>query len=137
MPDARTVQFDIVGYADAPASGSAEVFSFNKGERTRRALKGMELSWLVAAGTVFIPLAHFLLVPGFFLFGLYVFGSRMRTAAITTGIHGICPDCEVEQDFEAGGKWMLPRSLTCGECGRALRAMASGRVHGGEPGSRG
>jgi hypothetical protein len=124
MPETRTEQLRIMGYADAPAHGLAEVFSFNKEERWGRALKGLGLSWLVAAGTAFIPVAHFLLVPGFFFFGMHVFASRVRTKEVTARIHGICPDCEVEQEFEAGGKWTLPRSLACGECGRTLRAHA-------------
>ena len=128
MPEARAEQFDILGYADAPGGGSAEVLSFNKGERWGRALKGLGLSWLVAAGTVFIPVAHFLLVPGFFFFGIDVFVSRVRTAEITTRIHGICPDCGAAQDFERGGKWVLPKSLACGECGRTLRAVATDHI---------
>ena len=73
---------------------------------------------------MFIPVAHFLLVPGFFLFGVHVFLSRMRTADVTTSIRGTCPDCATEQDFEMGGPWGLPRSLACAECGRTLRANA-------------
>jgi hypothetical protein len=122
MPEERTEQFRLTGYSDASTPGSATVLSFNKGERWGRALKGLGVSWLVAAGTVFIPVAHFLLVPGFFLFGIYVFVSRMRTVEITSSIRGRCPDCTAEQDFETGGPWGLPRSLACGECGRTLRA---------------
>ncbi len=125
MPEARAEQFDIVGYADGPAGGEAQVFSFNSGERWARALKGLGLSWLVAAGTVFIPVAHFLLVPGFLFFGIYVFVSRLRAHEVTMRIHGVCPDCGEEQDFEVGGKWALPRSLACRACGRTLRAVAA------------
>jgi hypothetical protein len=124
VPDTRTEQFDILGYADGPAGGAAEVFSFSREERWARALKGLGFSWLVAAGTVFIPIAHFLLVPGFFFLGIYVFVSRVQTEEITTRIYGICPDCEVEQEFEAGGTWTLPRSLACRPCGRTLRATS-------------
>ena len=124
MPQTRTEQFDIVGYADEPAGGVAKVFSFNRGERWARALKALGLSWLVAAATVFIPVAHFLLVPGFFFFGIYAFVSRVRTEEVTARIQGICPDCGAEQDFEVGGKWTLPRSLACRACGRTLRATA-------------
>jgi hypothetical protein len=125
MPEMRTEQFQLRGFSDRPGFGSAEVLSFNKGERTRRAFKGLGMSWLVSGGTVFIPVAHFFLVPGFFLFGIYVFVSRMRVAEITTRIHGACPDCEAEQDFEAGGRWELPRSMTCRACARTLRAVAT------------
>ena len=118
----RTERFEIRGFAADPAEGVAEVLSFSKRERTRRASKGLGLSWLVAAGTVFIPVAHFLLVPGFFLFGIYVFASRMRVTEITARVQGSCPDCASEQAFESGGRWELPRSMTCGACGRTLRA---------------
>ena len=122
MPETRTEGFQLEGFSARPVVGSAEILSFDNRERLGRSLKGLGWSWVVSAGTVFIPVAHFLLVPGFFLFGIYVFVSRMRTTEITTRVHGTCPDCGSEQDFEAGGRWELPRSMTCGECGRMLRA---------------
>ena len=122
MPEERTEQFRLTGYSDASTSGSAKVLSFNKGERWGRALKGLGLGWMVAAATVFIPVAHFLLVPGFFSYGIFIFVSRMRTAEITASVQGACPDCTAEQDFEAGGRWVLPRSFACRECGRTLQA---------------
>lgn len=124
MPETRSEQFEIKGYAPEPGSGSAEVLSFNRGERAQRALKGLGLSWLVAAGTFFIPVAHLLLVPAFFLFGIYVFVSRMRAEEVATRVIGSCPDCGAAQEFDTGGKWRLPRSLSCGECARTLRAVS-------------
>ena len=122
MPEARTERFEIRGFAEASSEGFADVLSFNKGERMRRALKGLGISWLAGFGGLFIPVAHFLLVPGFFLFGIYVFVTRLKTEEITTKVAGICPDCAVEQEFEAGGTWGLPRSMACVGCGRTLRA---------------
>ena len=124
MPATRHEAFSIAGYADHVTDGTATVLSFDSRERWSRALQGLGLSWLVAAGTAFIPVGHFLLVPGFFLFGIYVFTARLRTGEITVGMRGMCPDCGSDQAFDPGGTWILPRTLTCGECGRALRATA-------------
>lgn len=122
MVEERVDAFTIEGYGGEPTEGVAEVVSFDRRARWARALGGLGVSWGVGAGAVFIPVAHFLLVPGAFLFGLYLFASRMQTPEITRRVHGTCPDCGVEQDFEAGGAWKLPRSLRCGSCSRSLRA---------------
>ncbi len=120
----RTDRFRITGYAPEPTVGSADIVAFAPQERLARALKGLGMSWLVAAGTIFIPVGHFLLVPGFFLFGIYVFVSRFRATELTRDVRGPCPDCGREQRFDVSGRWSLPRSLDCTECGRALRATS-------------
>ena len=96
--------------------------TFDRTARWRRAARGLAKWWLVALVTVFIPVAHFVLVPGFGLFGLYVFFRRFRESVVPTSVTGICPDCQTEQQFEVDGQWVLPKTLTCRNCHRGLTA---------------
>src|SRR2546430_12303932 len=57
------------GYHGAPTSGTVTIREFNRDERVRRALAGLGKWWGVAIVSVFIPVAHFVLVPSFLAYG--------------------------------------------------------------------
>ena len=115
----------IHGYSDEVATGEATVVAFDRAGRWGRALRGLAVAWAVAVATAFIPVAHFLLVPGFGLFGVFVFFKRLRTRAVPTSVKGTCPDCGLAQSFDLGGEWQLPRTLNCTGCSRALKARSA------------
>jgi hypothetical protein len=122
MPESRTEEFILTGYGESTTGGEATVVYFDGAERIARAGKGLGIAWSAAVVSVFIPVAHFLLVPGFFLAGLVVFAKRMRRGVVVDSVRGACPDCEHEQQFEAPGAWRLPAHLTCAKCHRLLTA---------------
>jgi hypothetical protein len=109
------------GFSPHPGSGRVIVVEFDRGARWRRALRALGQWWGVALLCVFIPVAHFALVPGFFLFAIYQFFQRLGTAAIGKGAQGTCPDCGVEQEFELAGRWRVPQLVSCRACRRGLR----------------
>ncbi|MEO5970783.1 MAG: hypothetical protein ABIQ95_12725, partial [Bdellovibrionia bacterium] len=55
--------------SDQIVEGLIRVQSWNKKERLIRAFKFGGLCWVAAGLSVFIPLLHFILVPGFFIAG--------------------------------------------------------------------
>ena len=122
MPETRSEFLVLSGYGGTTTDATATVVSLDPPERAARALKGAGLAWGAAAVSVFIPLAHFLLVPGFALAGVVIFIKRTRLRETVESIHGICPDCGHEQDFDCSGRWRPPGHLGCGNCGRLLRA---------------
>ena len=122
MPGSRSEPFLLTGYGDNWTTGVATVTSFDRAERIGRAVKGLAVAWGAALVSMFIPVAHFLLVPGFVLAGVFVFTKRARTREVTESIHGICPDCGHEQDFDSSSDWHLPMQLTCANCSRLLTA---------------
>ena len=109
------------GYSDTPTTATVTVQSFDKRARVRRALAGLGKFWAAAIGSIFIPVAHFLLVPGFALFGAFTFFERLGARQVVTAAHGTCPDCGREQKLEIGGRWRVPRDITCAYCQRSLR----------------
>ena len=122
MPESRTEKFVLTGYGDATTAGEATVVHFEGAERMARAGKGLAIAWGAALVSVFIPVAHFLLVPGFFLAGLVVFAKRMKHKVVVDTVRGVCPDCNHEQEFDSSGDWQLPTHLTCADCQRLLTA---------------
>ncbi len=122
MPESRTEQFVLTGYGDSTTAGEATVVHFDRAERVARAGKGLAMAWGAALASVFIPVAHFLLVPGFLLTGLAVFVKRTRRRAVVDTVRGSCPDCRHEQAFDTSSVWHLPMHLTCANCHRLLTA---------------
>ena len=119
----RTEAFELSGYSDRSTVGTAEVVSFDRAARFKRALGGLAGFWGAAIVAAFIPVAHFVLVPGLILTGLIVFVSRWRRTEATLSMKGRCPDCDTAQIFDADGPWYLPRHVTCPGCSRTLKAQ--------------
>lgn len=121
------VPLAITGYHGSPTLASLLVVTFDRGRRVRRALTGLLGFWGAMLVSVFIPIAHFVLVPSLFVAGLYQLVRRLRVHELVRGAHGTCPDCGAEQDFELGSRLALPQAIQCGSCHRGLTlAAASG-----------
>jgi len=86
------------------------------GHRLGRALKGAAVFWAVAAGCVFLPGLHFVLVPAFLVIGIVVGLRNLRDVEIVSRVHGACPRCGLEQDFAAGTRLAPTWTLDCPAC---------------------
>jgi hypothetical protein len=117
----ETLTYQLTGYSPTPATATVTIRSFDKRERVRRAIKGLATFWGAAVGSVFIPVAHFLLVPSFALYGAYTFFERLGARQVVTAAEGTCPDCGKPQKLETGGRWQVPRDVACRFCQRRLR----------------
>jgi len=117
----ETHTYQLSGYSPSPTTATVTIRLFEKSERVRRALKGLATFWGAALGSVFIPVAHFLLVPSFALYGAYTFFERLDARQVVTTAEGTCPDCGTPQKLETGGRWQVPRTVACRHCQRALR----------------
>jgi hypothetical protein len=76
--------------------------------------------WGLAALSLFIPVAHAVLVPGFLGFGLYQFVQRAGTRELACEARGTCPDCGAEQALEVASRWRVPQDIACAACHRGL-----------------
>ena len=111
----------LTGYSGRRTTATASIASLDRPQRLRRALKGLATFWAAALGSLLIPVAHFLLVPSFFLYGAYVFSQRLVAAEIATTVRGTCPDCGKEQKLEVRSRWRVPQDVSCSYCRRSLR----------------
>lgn len=117
----REQDFVLYGYASEPGRGRATIVSYDRAGRWRRALLGLGQWWAVALGCVLIPVAHFVLVPSFFLYGIYIFVQRFTTSQRTVEAHGTCPDCGTEQELDLAPRWQVPQSVSCRHCHRGMK----------------
>lgn len=118
-------RYRLTGYSDQRTEATVRIRSFDRAGRMKRAAAGLALWWGAAIASVFIPVAHFFLVPGFFLFGVFTAVHRLRTPNIVVAAHGTCPDCGVDQDLDILGPWEESRDVICRECRRPLRLEAA------------
>lgn len=129
MPDdsaaAQPRRLTLSGYHGTPTPATLVVATFDRRARLRRAFKALAGFWGAMVVSVFIPVAHFVLVPSFFIIGIWQLFRRLKTAELVRGAHGRCPDCGTEQDFELGSA-RFPQSVTCGSCHRGLTLAAAG-----------
>src|SRR2546429_9907546 len=80
----RVQSFSLSGYHGKPTRGTVTIREFNREQRMRRALEGLGKWWGVALLSVFIPVAHFVLVPSFLLYGMWQLCQRLGTAGVPT-----------------------------------------------------
>ena len=74
---------------------------------------------------MFIPIAHFVLVPTFLLCGIALAVLRLREGRRLVGLRGVCPRCGAEQEFQASGRFDRERDVVCPRCHARLRLAAA------------
>lgn len=84
-----------------------------RGRRLKRAAAGLGLLWLAAAVSIFIPIAHLILVPGFFLGGIGLAVARWRRRDRFAAFEASCPVCGAPHLFDLEEAAELPRRLRC------------------------
>jgi hypothetical protein len=125
MSDTRIEAFTLSGYQGRPTAGTVTIRTFDREQRVRRAVAGLGTWWGAAVLAVFIPVAHFVLVPSFLAYGLWQFVQRLGTVELAADARGTCPDCGTEQRFDLPPRWRAPQSVTCKHCSRGLRLTAT------------
>jgi hypothetical protein len=112
---------ELWGFASTPGTAELRVALFDRAGRWRRAIKGLAAWWGMAVVGLFVPVAHFFLVPGFLLAGLIVFWRRRSMAEVIVAGQGRCPDCGADQTLDLPSRWAPDLALDCRECHRRLR----------------
>ena len=120
----------LTAFGAPPAPATAKVVSQGPADRLMRVATGLGLFWGIALVTLFIPVAHFILVPTFTVAGIAVAIARAREDVRLVGVHGACPRCGREQDFKVGGRLAATRSFDCPACHQNLTLVANGAPTG-------
>lgn len=109
----------LVSRTGSEARSVVYIRSLSNGERTVRALTTLGMCWALAAVTILIPVAHFVLVPGFLLAGPVAAWLRYRPRSLVLGGVGSCPGCDTEVVIPSQAEhW--PLSATCDGCMESL-----------------
>jgi len=72
--------------------------------------------WGLALAAVFIPIAHFVLVPALVITGIITGVSRAREEWAIVGVRGDCPRCEWAEGFRVSGRLTRERDVSCPRC---------------------
>jgi hypothetical protein len=76
------------------APGKAQVESWSEAESKKRALKAWMICWGLALISIVFPIAHFFLVPGFFILGPVLFFYFKNVKSKVVEVKGPCPYCQ-------------------------------------------
>ena len=115
-----------LGAFGAPSlAATARIVRQSPQRRMRRALAALGICWGAAIPCLFIPLAHFFLVPSLVTTGIVLAVLRSREDMRLLGVQGRCPRCGVEQEFPASGRLRGERALDCPLCHNRLTFSAA------------
>ena len=106
---------------DKTCDGSLFSLHYEGGERLMRALGFLLALWAAAGVSVFIPLAHFVLVPGFLLAGLFFAVNVYRTTEAMDKVTGVCPACNKNICIGLDAKDTLPKFCYCPQCNHSIQ----------------
>ncbi len=110
------VAVSLTAFGFSPRPATALVIEQSTGERVGRAFAGLGLFWALALGGLFIPVAHFILVPVFLTAGIVMAIKRSREDRRLAEVRGPCPRCGAQQVFKGSGRFEPGRSLDCPAC---------------------
>jgi hypothetical protein len=117
-------QLTAFGHPSQPAQ--AVILEQAPGQRFARTLAGLGMFWGLALASVFIPVAHFVLVPTFVVAGIVLAIKRAREDRRLLLVRGACPRCGAVQELRPGGRFVDGRSFDCPKChGNLTLATAS------------
>jgi hypothetical protein len=120
-------------FGSPPTKATLALRSVGTGRRLARALGGLVLCWTATLVAVFIPVAHFVLVPGLAIAGVVWAVSRLRERERVLWIHGTCPRCGREEDFVPAGRSGRQLTVDCPSCFNRLDVHLEEERPGGTP----
>jgi len=97
------------------SNGEIRVQFWNKKERILRALKFAGICWGGAVVSVFFPVLHFVLVPGFLIAGPIVGIFMLKQESVVLGGEGVCPSCHAFLPI-VRSSYKFPISELCTHC---------------------
>jgi hypothetical protein len=116
MPTETEVPASLTAFGHPPRPALAVIVEQAPGQRFARTLAGLGMFWGLALASVFIPVAHFVLVPTFVVGGIVMAVKRAREDRRLLRVRGACPRCGAVQDLQPGGRFVDGRSFDCPKC---------------------
>jgi len=123
MPQPRTQ--DILMRSNSGKENKAILHTtlYDQPDALKRALKMAGLFLVLAFVTLFIPLAHFVLVPSFLIASVVVPLSVYKIREAYERAEGECPTCGKEVAIKLDAKDRLPLWRYCPECDNSVQLI--------------
>jgi len=96
---------------------------YDSSERMTRALKMGGFFLLLAIVSVFIPLAHFVLVPSFVITAIVLPFMVHKLIEASEKAEGVCPSCHEQVTIKLDPKDKLPLWRYCPNCDKSLQLV--------------
>jgi len=116
MSTETEVPASLTAFGHPPRPALAVIVEQAPGQRLARTLAGLGMFWGLAHASLFIPIAHFVLVPTFLVGGIVMAVKRAREDRRLLRVRGACPRCGAVQDLQPGGRFVDGRSFDCPKC---------------------
>jgi len=124
MSEPSEKQIQLIASDELRTSGTAMIQSWTEDELKKRAVKAWVISWALAFTSLFLPVAHFFLVPMFLISGplAFVYFKKMKSKIIRAG--GPCPHCQATFEIHnQPDKW--PVQACCDKCRKNFKVDLS------------
>ena len=102
-------------------TGTMFYTAFSAADRTTRAVTAQVICWILAGITLFIPIAHFFLVPAFLIAGPVMAFSRYKQTNAKEKVEGTCPRHNGQFTINLETTDTLPKWTYCPECDGAIQ----------------
>ena len=116
MSTETEVPAQLTAFGHPPQPARAVIVEQAPGQRFARTLTGLGMFWGLGLASVFIPVAHFVLVPTFVVAGIVMAVKRAREDRRLLLVRGACPRCGAVQELRPGGRFVDGRSFDCPSC---------------------
>ena len=113
---------------DGAQTNAAElhIIHYNQSDCVKRALMKLGLFWLLSLGSIPIIIAHWVLVPGFFIAGPIMAVIAYKTKFAVDHASGVCPTCDQTITVKMEPKDVLPKWTYCPDCNNSLHLDNAG-----------
>jgi len=128
MASKETLTIDIQDDNNNSAEGTMNYTAFNPADRTTRAITILAICWVLAGVTLFIPIAHFFLVPAFLIAGPVMAYSRYKQTDAKENVEGECPRHNGHFTLKLEATDKLPKWAYCPECDGAIQLVTKKTV---------
>ena len=124
MPEQMTQTIQLKSQAGNTTQAQMTFQAYSSKERKKRAILTLLGFWALAALSIPILIAHFILVPGFFIGGIVLSSKRWKTGEEAESVSGTCPACQNEITINLEKKGELPQWQYCPVCSDSLELDA-------------
>jgi hypothetical protein len=105
--------------ADQHLPANVKIVALSAAERFTKSLKPMLICWAIAIACILVPVFHFVLVPGFLLFGLLQFYLHFKKTEFLNSGDVTCPHCQkIFAPEHSSFNW--PKHEQCPNCQAGL-----------------
>ena len=123
MATKEEVAVDIKDDSNNVSAGTLFFTSFNKADRTKRAITIWVLCWIGAVVSIPIILIHYILIPAFLIAGPVLARSRLKQTIEMEKVDGHCPHHDGPFSLKMEKTDSLPKWAYCPECDKGIQIL--------------